>query len=445
MFYIASECPGETVFRSFTALDRWQYIFAYTDPVLALVRTMPDHEWGCGHEVLLDESEGRAVLWERLPNAFRRWYEGACCSLYEVGEEQYRSGLTGWGCEMVPVGDVPVLHEERIEDVYHALVSAREAGRCVMHEFEDSDDYHLLLGEAAGRIRARESQPIFILDDGVLKQFIARESLDEVSVPEGVHRIGYRAFSYAQVCRVRLPEGVTTLEEEAFYGSSLKSILIPDSVKCIERWAFGGCEELHAVAVPESVRRIEPCAFGFRRGSDYWTPVPNRRKTVLYSRPGSEAQHYTERGINASVTDFRENTVFGDLVMIAGRWFSMPDPVPDTEGSAVVFTEGTNPRTEWGLNADGSAFRRRWESTFQSSGQVLHRYRDWEILSPEQLCRAIDEAARLCRYSGFSDWADAYSALSLRIENTELSVLRECNPQNRFVSQPETGKEQKHE
>ena len=100
---------------------------------------------------------------------------------------------------------------------------------------------------------------------------------EEVTVPDGVNVIGFRAFRKCKrLRRVVLPgsvrgilsgafRGFRTLEEvvfsegleeigqDAFEMTGLKSVILPDSLRRIGFHAFYGCKSLASITIPVSI------------------------------------------------------------------------------------------------------------------------------------------------------------------------------------------------
>lgn len=130
--------------------------------------------------------------------------------------------------------------------------------------------------------------------------FTGCTALENITLHEGLERIGYDFLKGTAVKSVYLPStltsaqsafyGATALEEvtfgegfstilyDMFSGSSLPSLTIPDSVTKIDRGAFSNMPELQALVIPDSVTEIgvylapncpKLTSFTFGTGVDY--------------------------------------------------------------------------------------------------------------------------------------------------------------------------------
>ena len=100
-------------------------------------------------------------------------------------------------------------------------------------------------------------------DGTVLIEFIGGDDVTEVTIPEGVTKIGRGAFDgCSSLTSITIPEGVTEIGWRAFDGcSSLTSITIPENVTNIGGNAFAGCSSLTEINIPKSVTEIGWRAF----------------------------------------------------------------------------------------------------------------------------------------------------------------------------------------
>lgn len=84
----------------------------------------------------------------------------------------------------------------------------------------------------------------FKITNGVLVEF--KGNAGNVKIPEGVTRIGYKAFDgKVNIYRVDIPAGVVAIEESAFHGCSfLTALTLGPDVAEIGAHAFYGCDRL---------------------------------------------------------------------------------------------------------------------------------------------------------------------------------------------------------
>ena len=76
-------------------------------------------------------------------------------------------------------------------------------------------------------------------------------------IPNDVTRIGPCAFEGNSLDNITIPEGVTYIGYRAFLGcENLESIVIPSSVTTIWSGAFEGCSNLTSITIPEGVTEI---------------------------------------------------------------------------------------------------------------------------------------------------------------------------------------------
>lgn len=96
----------------------------------------------------------------------------------------------------------------------------------------------------------------FVIENGVLTKYNGPGG--DVVIPDGVTRIGPKAFAYSSVTGVTIPDSVTSIGNNAFwYCYDLASINLPDSITRIESNAFMFCTSLQSVTIPDSITKIE--------------------------------------------------------------------------------------------------------------------------------------------------------------------------------------------
>ena len=104
---------------------------------------------------------------------------------------------------------------------------------------------------------------LYTKDEKNLVQYARGNTAIEFTIPDGVTRIGYQAFSGCTgLTSVIIPDGVTRIDGYAFYNcAGLTSATIPDSVMEIGEYAFFGCIGFESVTIPDSVTYVGDRAF----------------------------------------------------------------------------------------------------------------------------------------------------------------------------------------
>lgn len=105
-----------------------------------------------------------------------------------------------------------------------------------------------------------------IIPDSIIsidEAFWGCKSLKQVTIPNSVQTIGFRAFlGCNSLLQLVIPDSVKIIEEEAFvWCSSLQQFDIPKSITTISRDIFSRCRSLRQITIPDSVEAIGEGAF----------------------------------------------------------------------------------------------------------------------------------------------------------------------------------------
>ena len=100
-----------------------------------------------------------------------------------------------------------------------------------------------------------------VIEDGLLKE--CRESVTELTIPEGVTKVDSEAFKRCSLLKsVTIPGSVTAIENDTFSDcKSLESVTITEGVTEIGMRVFRGCISLASITIPVSVTTIGRRAF----------------------------------------------------------------------------------------------------------------------------------------------------------------------------------------
>lgn len=121
-----------------------------------------------------------------------------------------------------------------------------------------------------------------IIPDGVIRigdyAFADCYSLTSVVIPESVKEIDRNAFAETNLSTITIPKGVTEIKEQTFYKCSLESIVIPEGVIKIKEKAFSGCNFLKSVYLPDTITDI--CRGAFEETEIDKIKLPNGIKKI---------------------------------------------------------------------------------------------------------------------------------------------------------------------
>ena len=126
---------------------------------------------------------------------------------------------------------------------------------------------------------------------------------DTVDIPSdgSVTKIGHDAFLMRkQLQQISLPEGVTCIGYRAFNGTSLKKIVLPQSVESIQSFAFLNCRNLQEVHIGSLVKNIGNGAFcgDYRKPCKFYVHPDN---PFYYAKNDCVIERETNKVIASSI------------------------------------------------------------------------------------------------------------------------------------------------
>lgn len=138
--------------------------------------------------------------------------------------------------------------------------------------------------------------------DNLAPWYDYRNEIYQISLPEGLSRIGNLAFyNCINISSVTLPSTVTDIGELGFCENrSMRMVTLNNGLKTIGRSAFEGCENLQDVRIPDTVTTIGKRAFYECRSLTYVT-VP-ASVTSMGSSVFSYCDNLIRVDVNASVS-----------------------------------------------------------------------------------------------------------------------------------------------
>lgn len=137
MLYHASKVSGIKVLIPNISTHGKKYVYAINSRLTAILFGAPKDDF----DILMDEKDGKTVIYECYPNALYQVYFGKSCSLYTVSDDGFLSNQTSWESELVCEHEVPVVSEEIIENIYDEILNAIQNDDCVLIKYSDDEEY----------------------------------------------------------------------------------------------------------------------------------------------------------------------------------------------------------------------------------------------------------------------------------------------------------------
>ena len=174
-------------------------------------------------------------------------------------------------------------------------------GDCVLHGFDGEHD--------------AESLEEVTLPEGLTYlgnyAFFGAAKLKSITLPSTLTTIGLAAFDVcAGLTDITIPSNVKTIKEGAFGGTGLTSVTIPDKVETLGQGVFKSCTQLTSINIPKSVKSMGAEMFGycdaltcitFEPGSNL-TYVATNGSWGLFTDTSSELKVYCEPGLKSKLS-----------------------------------------------------------------------------------------------------------------------------------------------
>lgn len=143
MLYHISKTAGMKTLKPHASTHKKAYVYAVENMVTGLLFGAPHDDF----DFIISEENGRPVIMECYPNAFRMTFKGRTCSIYEISDEGFMRGMTSWSSELVSENEVPVTREIYVDDLYLRLLDEELNGKLVICRYEDAREYKRSVSE----------------------------------------------------------------------------------------------------------------------------------------------------------------------------------------------------------------------------------------------------------------------------------------------------------
>ena len=113
------------------------YVYALKNEITSLI-------FGATHsdfDFIIDEEDEIPVIYECYPNAFKEIFKNKSCYLYELKEDGFKQGITGWDPEYVSENPVKTEKEIFIPDLYEKLIEEVKYGKIKINFYQNNLEY----------------------------------------------------------------------------------------------------------------------------------------------------------------------------------------------------------------------------------------------------------------------------------------------------------------
>ncbi len=143
MLYHASSVKGLKLLEPHISTHKKPYVYAIKSAVAACIFGVKHDDF----DFIISNENGTYVIYECYPNAFQNVYKEKSCSLYELNEDGFLSGVTSWSPEYVCESRVPVINEIQITDICSYLLECANRGELIIHYYERTDSYRSMVSK----------------------------------------------------------------------------------------------------------------------------------------------------------------------------------------------------------------------------------------------------------------------------------------------------------
>ena len=120
------------------------YVYAIENLVTGLLFGAKQDDFD--FHISTDEA-GIPTCYECYPGALEAKYKDKSCTVYELPEEGFLRGKTGWDAELVCETAVPVQKSIYISDLYSRLLEEEKKGNLRIQRFENSTEYKKFISQ----------------------------------------------------------------------------------------------------------------------------------------------------------------------------------------------------------------------------------------------------------------------------------------------------------
>ena len=162
MLYHSSPTQNIRVLTPSPSTHGTPYVYAIDNPVTSIL-------FGVKHDdfdfCISTDDGGKPIIAECYLNAFETVFSGKSCSLYELPDDGFMRGMTGWDAELVCEREVKILREILVEDVLSRLLEEERCGRLEIQRYNEAREPGIIAHVTDRLERFSVNVPDFIKHD----------------------------------------------------------------------------------------------------------------------------------------------------------------------------------------------------------------------------------------------------------------------------------------
>lgn len=141
MLYHVSKTSDLKIIEPRKSTHKIPYVYAIENVDTALLFGAKKDDF----DFILDEIDGKPVVYECYKDAFKEIYSNKSCSIYELADEGFMRGMTSWTPELVSEHPAVVVREIKIDDLYGYLMDEVKAGDIILSLYKSSKEYKSMI------------------------------------------------------------------------------------------------------------------------------------------------------------------------------------------------------------------------------------------------------------------------------------------------------------
>ena len=141
MLYHVSKTSDLKIIEPRKSTHKIPYVYAIENVDTALLFGAKKDDF----DFILNEIDGKPVVYECYKDAFKEIYSNKSCSIYELDDEGFMKGKTSWEPELVSEHPTVVFREIKIDNLYDYLMEEVKADNIILNLYKSSKEYKSMI------------------------------------------------------------------------------------------------------------------------------------------------------------------------------------------------------------------------------------------------------------------------------------------------------------